>query len=108
MHRIDLDTPLTPEQLETVMETVAQKIVNMRLETPAVLFLEMHKPLSFIASQGLLVAMPFFAPLIGAQNMADFSKLLKDRENIDLLIERIDYIAAENDKLNAHSARNQE
>jgi hypothetical protein len=107
MYGIDLDTPLPTEEMEALVDSIAKRVVNMGLETPAVLFLETHKPLSFIASQGLLVAMPFFAPIVGAQRMADFSKLLKNRENIDLLIDRIEYISAEKDKLEKPSTEGQ-
>ncbi|MCE5315373.1 MAG: hypothetical protein ABFD49_06400 [Armatimonadota bacterium] len=95
MSGIDIISPLGEEERASLINSIAGKIVARRLETPVVLFLEMHKPLSFIASQTALVTMPFFAPFIGAQGMADFSKLLRDRENIDRLITRIEELANE-------------
>lgn len=86
------------------MDSIARKVVDRRLEMPAVLFLEMHKPLSFLASQAMLVAMPMFGPLLGAQEMADLSKILRNRENIDLLIERIENMAAAKDEIDAGAA----
>lgn len=97
MFDVDLCTPLTEEQKNEVIESLAQKVAGKRLEMPAVLFLEMHKPLSFVASQSLLVAMPFLAPFFGAQGVADFSKLFSERENVEALIDRIEQLSAEAD-----------
>ena len=90
MQDFDLVTPLTSEQLESIVDDIAAKIVERRLETVAVLFLEMHKPLSFVASQAALVAMPLVGPLTGMERMVVLSKLLRDRENVELLITRIE------------------
>jgi hypothetical protein len=91
---VDIDTPLSESERDALIESIATAIVRRRLETPAILFLETHKPLSFIASQSALVAIPFLGPFIGAQRMADLSKLLRDRANIDALVARIEDMAA--------------
>lgn len=95
---IDLHTPLTEEQIKSLIDSLANKIAERKLENMAVLFLEMHKPLAFITSQSLLVAMPLLGPLIGTEKLTDFSKLLSKRENIELLISRIEEIAVETEK----------
>ncbi len=95
MFDVDICTPLTEEQKNEVIENLAKKVAGKRLETAAVLFLDMHKPLSFLASQSLLVAMPFLAPLFGAQGIADLSKLLADRDNVEALIRRIEEMSAD-------------
>ena len=93
MFDVDLHTPLSEDQLNAAIDSIAKKIVDRRLETAAVLFLEMHKPLSFIASQAVLVAMPLWGPLVGAQRMADVSKILRERSNVEALILRIEEMA---------------
>ena len=98
MYGIELSAPLGEQDVNAMVDSIARKIVGRRLETPAVFFLEAHKPLSFIASQAVLVAMPLAGALLGAQQVADFSRLLRDRENIDLLISRIEDLAAEKDR----------
>ena len=57
----------------------------------------MHKPLASIAGQGLLVAMPFLAPFIGAQQVAHLSKLMRDGKSVELLIARIEQAALQRD-----------
>ncbi|MGC8833878.1 MAG: hypothetical protein ACP5R4_07455 [Armatimonadota bacterium] len=78
----------------SLIEIVARKVVERRLEVPAVFFLEMNKPLSFIVGQSLLVAMPFLAPLLGFQRVEQLSALLQDRENVDRLIQRIEELSS--------------
>ena len=95
MFSVDMDTPLDDRRRDSIIDSIAEKIVDRRLETPGILFLETHKPLSFIASQATLVAMPLLGPLVGVQQMADFSKLLADRANVERLICRIEDMAAD-------------
>lgn len=104
---MDITEPLSQEELDSIINTVASKIVSMRLEVAAVLFLEMNKPLSFIASQSILVAMPFLSPLLGPQLVANVSKLLANSENIDLLITRIEDMAAGNNIIDPITAKDQ-
>ncbi|MCE5323095.1 hypothetical protein LLG46_07245 [bacterium] len=92
---LEISLPLSEEERDSLINSISEKIVSRRLEAPAVLFLETHKPLSFIASQAALVAMPFLGPLVGAKGMADLSRLLADRHNVDLLIDRIEEMSLE-------------
>lgn len=89
------DNPVLPDSPEALIDAVARKVVQRRLEVPAVFFLEMNKPLSFIMGQSLLVAMPFLAPLLGIHRVEQLSQLLQDRENVDRLIERIEELSEE-------------
>jgi hypothetical protein len=86
---------MAPEERDRVIDRIASAVVQRGLEAPAVLFLELHKPLTFIASQGIVVMSPFVAPLIGFENVRAASKLLEDRGNIDRLTARIEELAEE-------------
>lgn len=97
MFHYDITTPLTEEELNEKLDAIAKEVVGRRLESPAIMFLEMHKPLSYIASQGVILGMPFFGPLIGHQRMADFSKILQDSGNVEKLIVCIENMAAARD-----------
>jgi len=76
---------------------LARKIVSRRLETPAILFLEMHKPLAFLASQSVLVASPVLVPIFGREGVERYSQLLSTQENVELLIRRIEDLSEERD-----------
>lgn len=86
---------LGPEERDRVIEAVALAVAKRGMETPAILFLEMHKPVSFFASQGLVVTSPFVAPLIGIDNVRVAARLFEKRENVELLIRRIEELAVE-------------
>ena len=105
MYDIDLCEPLTDERKNEVIDSIAHKVVSRHLQTPAVLFLDMHKPLSFIASQSMVVAMPLLGLLFGTQTIGDLSKFLADRENIEALIARIEDMSAAQDSVNAADVR---
>ncbi len=84
---------LTPEERDKLVDELAQKIVDRRMETPAIMFLEMHKPVTFLASQSILVASPFLVPLFGAEGVQRYAKLFSSVDNVELLIERIEEFA---------------
>jgi len=68
------------------VEKIASKISQLGLVGPAVVLLEAHKPLAFIASQALLVAQPsldLFLPHLSTRQLAD---LLADPSRLDQLL----------------------
>lgn len=75
---------------EQLTEQVTQRIVRWRLTQPAILFLELAKPFSFVASQGLLLCEPILGFLIGESQVADYAGFLGDRANVDRLIVRLE------------------
>jgi|DewCreStandDraft_4_1066084.scaffolds.fasta_scaffold53337_2 hypothetical protein len=87
--------PLPPEERDALVEKIARAVVAKGLETPAILFLEMHKPLSFAASQGLIVASPLIAPLVGFDRVQSAQRLMAERQNVELLIRKIEDYAEE-------------
>ena len=98
---IDFDRELTPEEADEMIESIACDVVRRRLETPTILFLESHKPLSFIASQALVVGTPILGTLFGVERMSGYSALLRSRENLEKLIRRIETLSAERDRSKA-------
>lgn len=101
---VDPQTPLTSDETRRLVDSIARQIVARRLEVPALLLIEMNRPLSFVASQALLCAMPMVGPIVGAERIAGLSKLLNDRENIDTLLSRIEALAAERDARRSSAA----
>jgi len=88
-----LDPP-TDEQRQ-LLEKISREIVNRRMTTPALAFLEMSRPMNFLGAQ----AMHFFAPVLttvfDAQAYESFSKFLERRDAIDIWCEQIEEIANE-------------
>lgn len=105
---IDLTAPQPAEERDALIEKIATAVARRGMETPAILFLEMHKPLTFVASQSLVVVSPFIAPFVGMDNMAAAAKLLESRENIELLIARIEEKVASRSSGSGHTGNTED
>lgn len=81
---------LDPEQEDALIEKAAQEIHRRNLHAPAILALEMHKPLGYVASQATVVFSPFLVPFVGFDNVNNYSQLFSKRENIEKLIDRVE------------------
>ena len=81
---------LTDSETQELIEKVAIEIEKRKMTAPAILFLEMHKPLSYIGSQAAIVCAPFIVPFVGFDFVNNYSRLLSKRENIEKLIVRLE------------------
>jgi len=92
-------TELTPERAKQLIEKLATWVVEHGLETPAVLFLESMKPLSFVGSQFFLMyGVPQLGLVLDERTTSEFGLLFENRENVEALIKRIEELAREADK----------
>jgi hypothetical protein len=82
--------PLAAEDL-ALLERVAVRVVELRLEVPAVLTLESVRPLSFLASQAMIFFQPLVQALLRFSDYQRFAALAERRdalETLTVLIER--------------------
>jgi hypothetical protein len=91
---MDWDEELKEEDRDQLIELLAQKVHKKGLHTPAILFLEMHKPFSFLTGQTLILSSGFLVPLFGVGNIQHYAKLLEARENVERIICRIEELQA--------------
>lgn len=91
--------PLTEAEerarVEAFIEGAARRIARYRLQTPAVLFLEMHRPLAGVASQATHFLAPLLAPFVGLAGLEDLALLLSKGEYVERLIERVEATVGE-------------
>jgi hypothetical protein len=91
----------TDDRARELFARLADWVVQRRMAAPAILFLESHRPLSFIGSQALIAASPivsffepFFRGLLGKNySHADyrlFAELMEDRDNLERLVIEIE------------------
>jgi hypothetical protein len=77
------------------LDELARQVVDRRLTTAAIAFLEMSRPLNFLGAQ----ALHFFAPMISAVTNSPrhrpVASLLERRDAIDRLIRRIEELQAQ-------------
>ena len=86
--------PLTEENRERLLDKAAEEVKKRRLEVPAILFCEMHKPLAYVGSHAALAFSPFLVPFFGFDVVNDYSQLFSDRENVERLLQRLEKPAA--------------
>jgi hypothetical protein len=87
--------PLSEERKAELIDAMARFVVERGLAAPAVLFLELHRPLAFIGSQAGIVFSPFLVALFGFQRVDEYTQLMSERDNWDRLIERIEELEEE-------------
>lgn len=83
-------TELSSERRDALIERLAQRIEGIGLSSAAILMLEAHKPLSFVGSQAILVLQPLLSFAIDSQTSQEYALLLEQRDNVELLICRLD------------------
>ncbi len=78
------------DQQRVLIDRLCGEIARRRLTTPAILYLEMSRPLGFLAAQ----AIHFFTPLISVftdrEGHREFAEFLEQRGAIDYLLERLE------------------
>lgn len=81
---------LTEEETERLLDRAAHEIRRRKLEVPATIFFEMHRPLAFVGSQMAVMFSPFLVPFLGFDFMNDYSRLLSKPDNVEGLLRRLD------------------
>lgn len=79
-------------------EDLARRLDSWRLTTPAIAFLEAHKPLGFFASQSLLALQPLLTLLMGDVRVEEYAALLEDRNGLELVINRLEKLQQDGDR----------
>ena len=80
------EADLTPARRDELLLKVAEKIERFDLITPAIFFLQMSKPLSFVGSQALLSFAPMAGLIMNEKLLEEFSQVMADRENVERLM----------------------
>ena len=81
---------LTADREEELLDQAARAIFKRGLVTPAIIALEMHKPLATVGANSSIVITPFLVPLFGYERVHDYSRLFQKKENVELLIQRLE------------------
>jgi hypothetical protein len=73
-----------------LIEFLVHQVSRWKLTQPALLLLEVSKPLTFVVSQGLFLTEPLLRDFLGAARIAECATLLADRDSVECLIRRLD------------------
>jgi len=91
---------VSKERTVELIEKIATFIAERRMGAPAILFLESVKPLNFIGSQVMYFFAPFANVIFKEQEFEEFACIMGERENVQILIKRIDELDEEiNDEI---------
>ena len=75
---------------EQLIEQLTQRINRWNLTLPVILLLQVARPLSFLASQGVLLCQPVLSFFWDGPQITDYAWLLADRAHIDRLVARLE------------------
>ena len=89
---------MSPERRDEIIDYLAQNVVRRKLQTPAIFFLELNKPMSTVASSMITFAQPTVGAFFGFKRMAEWAALLNERENVERLIQRIESLTGRSAK----------
>ena len=80
-------------ELPDTLKRFAQKVVDIGMETPAILFLETTHPLSFLVGQTLLAFNPMASPIIDDPLLRDAGMALENKHTAKKLVEYIEALS---------------
>lgn len=80
---------------QQLIDRFARRIAGLGMTAPAVLFLEMHKPLAFLGAQFLFVAQPFLGVAFDQAELRDFATIIEDRRGVEEVIDRLESLKTE-------------
>lgn len=86
---------LTEEEEQKLINNIAKLVVDKGLEAPAIMFLEVTRPVSFIASQLAIVALGPLQWLFELEG-PKYTGLFMKKENVNRIIERIEELSKSN------------
>lgn len=89
---------LTPERELELLEQAHAEIKKRKLDFPAMMFLQLQRPLAGVTGQAAIVFAPFIVPFTGFDRLNDFGRLLKKPDNVDKLIEMLESEAVQQKK----------
>ena len=85
---------IAPDDL-ALLDRLARRVVELRMEVPAILTLETGKPLSLIAGQTMVFFEPLVQSLFSFPDYRRFALLVERREVLEALVQRIERRADE-------------
>jgi len=86
---------VSKERTLYLIDKVAKFFAERRMGAPAILFCESMRPLNFIGSQVMYMITPFVNVIFQGREFEEFAAIMNERENMDLLIKRIDALDEE-------------
>ena len=78
------------ERLVEIVDTVAKAVVRRNMTTPALMALEMGRPLNFVASQAIHFFRPIISVVLDTEAIKEFATFLEQRGSVEYLCRRLE------------------
>jgi len=96
---VEPDGPAEPtDAQQAVVHEVCRAIVRRRMTTPALMFLEMTRPLNYLAAQTMHFLAPVLTAVVDREGYRQFAEFLEHRGSVDYLCRQIEALEAEEDE----------
>jgi hypothetical protein len=93
---IEAEGPAEPnEPQRLIIERLVREVVRRRLTTPALLTLELGRPLNYVSAQVLHFFQPILGAVTDAASYEEFTAFLERRGSLDYLSARIEEVERE-------------
>jgi hypothetical protein len=83
------------ETQRILIEKLCREVVRRRMTTPALLMLEMGRPLNYVSAQLLHFFQPMLTILANAGEYQAFTEFLEQRGSIDYIVTRLESLNQE-------------
>jgi len=97
-------SPLSAED-QALLDRLAARVVELRMEVPAILALETAKPMTVVASQALVFFEPLIQSVFRFSDYRRFTGLIERRDVMESLIRRVEDRAEQARTLRAEARR---
>ncbi len=92
-HAFAIDPPEAFQPTETqqaLVDRLCAEVVRRRMTTPALMALEMSRPLNYVSAQFLHFIQPFASTIVNAQEYAELTAMLEQRGSIEYICKRLE------------------
>ncbi len=89
-----VDARIGDPEWERIAGEIVDWVTRRGLTVPAILALEMHRPVGAIVGSGIVAMTPLLGPLFGARRMDSFANLLAAPGGIEELVRRLEEAAS--------------
>jgi hypothetical protein len=102
-HAFAVNEPLPPltEEVKTMVDRLAREVVRRHLTTPALMFLEMSRPMNYLGAQAMHFFTPMVSALFGGERYEEFARFLERRDALEIIaaqIEKLERLATQRDE----------
>ena len=96
---MDLPKLIEPSEAQRVLvEKLCREVVRRGLTTPALLMLEMGRPLNYVSAQFLHFIQPFATIILDTDGYQQLTQFLEQRGSIDYVCRRLEAAEARHEK----------